>query len=188
VTAVKPGFDLDEWSPLALEALETIRGGKGVLSLDEFELLLSRAGRIPGPELLAEAWRLERIEVSTLAATISDVWSDCEFPNLALDHDVWREMFRTAGYTRDGQRVERPQQSMELWRGAPPQHSRGWSWTADRAMAERFAYGALRRRLPGRLYRVLAPPPALLCESSGRQESEFVVDTDGLEVEEVMPT
>lgn len=180
-------FDLDEWSPLAHKALATIRSGTGILGFDDFDDLLSLAGRVPGPQLLAEAWKLGRIDVPTLAATISGVWSGCEYPNLALDHAVWRKLFQAAGYTRDGKLVERPTAAVELWRGSPPAHRRGWSWTTDRAMAERFAHNGMRGRSVGRLYRTVAPPSALLCESNDRDESEFVVDTYRLRIAEAKP-
>lgn len=59
-----------------------------------------------------------------------------------------------------------------------------WSWTADRTTAERFAAGA-GGRPAGRIYTLLAPPESLLCANNCRSESEYVVDTRGLDIREV---
>lgn len=54
------------------------------------------------------------------------------------------------------------------------------------ALAEDYATGtAARRPTTGRLYRVLAPPCALLARNNGRGEDEYVLDTDTLPITEV---
>ncbi|MEV6251278.1 hypothetical protein AB0M38_34700 [Streptomyces sp. NPDC051742] len=41
-----------------------------------------------------------------------------------------------------------------------------------------------RRPTTGKLYRVLAPPSALLARNNGRDENEYVLDTDTLHITE----
>jgi hypothetical protein len=156
----------------------------GDLDQQEFEELLGRAGRVNGPALLFDAWYGESLTHDVLAAVIGGVWSAAEYPNQCLEHETWRELFDAAGFTIDGVPAERPTASVELWRGSVPERRTDWSWSTDRAVAEKFAAG-VRGRKPGRLYRVMAPPQALLCANNDRSEAEYVVDTRDLVIEEV---
>lgn len=176
--------DLRGGRSLVDEAFETIRNGKGILSLDEFEDLCLLAGRVNGPALLHDAWMLRRIEQSTVTATISDIWSMAEYPDRTMPRHSWRRLFSVAGYTRDGHAAERPAEPVELWRGTVHERRRDWSWSTDRAVAEKFAYNGVYGRPIGTVFRVLAPPQSLLCENTERDESEFVVDTRGLRIVE----
>ncbi|MER7309999.1 hypothetical protein, partial [Streptomyces griseoluteus] len=153
------------------------------VDLTEFCTWLGRVGRVNGPALLFDAWHRAQIDTATLTATIGSVWSDAEYPDQCLDREAWRELFAAAGFTVDGQPATRPAEPVELWRGTVPERRTDWSWTTDRAVAERFA-GGLRGRKPGRLYRLLAPPHALLCANTERDEAEYVVDTTGLAITE----
>ncbi|OKI14243.1 hypothetical protein [Streptomyces sp. CB03911] len=150
-------------------------------TIDQFNHWLSKVGRVHGPALLFDAWYGQTINRETLTATIGDIWSAAEYPDRCLDHDTWRDLFNEAGYTVDGHAADRPTEPVELWRGTVPERRTDWSWTTDRATAERFAAG-VRGRKPGQLYRTVAPPEALLCANNGRSEAEYVVDTDGLEI------
>jgi hypothetical protein len=151
----------------------------GYLELDEFETQLGRVGRVNGPAFLCDAWQCEVISSDTLTAVIGHVWADAEYPNQNLDRELWRELFRAAGFTVDGKLAERPKEPVEVWRGSVPERRTDWSWSTDRTVAEKFAAG-VRGRKPGRLYRLMAPPWSLLCANTERGEAEYVIDTDCL--------
>ncbi|MGW2259074.1 hypothetical protein ACWCXE_14755 [Streptomyces sp. NPDC001780] len=148
--------------------------------------MLLRGGRCDGPALLFDAWFGYVIDAGTLAAHIGRVWSMAEYPDAALDRPAWRRLFAAAGFTADGRFTERPAHPNELWRGSVPERRADWSWTTRRAVAEGYATGTSARRPPtGRLYRTVAPPCALLAYNAGRDESEYVVDTEALTITEV---
>lgn len=148
--------------------------------------LLLLAERLDGPALLHTAWSSGAIDAHVLAVHVGRVWSMAEYPDAALGHPVWRRLFAAAGYTADGRPARPPAGPVELWRGSVPERRTDWSWTARRAVAEGYATGTgARRPTTGRLYRVLAPPPALLAHNTGRGEDEYVLDTHGLALTEV---
>ncbi|MFF2548299.1 hypothetical protein ACFVUY_37880 [Kitasatospora sp. NPDC058063] len=156
------------------------------LDAERFAELLLMAGRLDGPALIFDAWLGEVINEDTLAAHLGRVWSMAEYPDAALGHDGWRALFDAAGFTADGRRAERPAEPVELWRGCIPRRRDDWSWTTRRAVAEGYATGTgARRPVTGRLYRVVAPPSALLAHNNGRGEDEYVLDTNGLTITEV---
>jgi hypothetical protein len=160
-----------------------------VLTLDEFEARLCRAGRVKGPRLLFEAWFGREIDRDVLAVCIGAVWSGAEYPFGAMTQSIWRELFDAAGYTVDGKPAKRPVGPTRLYRGSIPTLRRRWSWTTDRALAERFARGyvdgGFLGRMPGKVYVLDVPPESLLCAINDRRESEYVVDTRGLKIREV---
>ncbi|MFD4535659.1 hypothetical protein ACFWNL_18465 [Kitasatospora sp. NPDC058397] len=167
------------------EVAEAVEGGE-TLDAERFAQLLLRAGRLDGPALTFDAWFGEVIAEGTLAAHLGRVWSMAEYPDAALGHDGWRALFDAAGFTADGRRAERPVEAVELWRGSVPERRADWSWTTRRAVAEGYATGTgVRRPATGRLYRVVAPPSALLAHNNGRDEDEYVLDTTGLTITEV---
>lgn len=151
---------------------------------EQLSTVLDWAGRIAGPYLLWEAHAGDLVDEAALAAHIGPVWSRTEFPDAALGHGRWRELWRSAGFTRDGRPAERPADPVELWRGSVPERRADWSWTTDRAVAEEYAAGGHSRAV-GRLYRTVAPSGVLLGAYNGRGEAEYVVDTDGLTIIEV---
>ncbi|RLU82562.1 hypothetical protein CTZ27_30030 [Streptomyces griseocarneus] len=160
-----------------------------LLDADRFAGLLLQAGRLDGPALLFDAWFGQVIDVGTLSAQIGRVWSMSEYPDAALGREVWRTLFATAGFTVDGRPAERPAGPVELWRGSVPERRADWSWSTRRAVAEGYATGTgARRPTTGRLYRILAPPSALLAHVTSRDEDEYVLDTDALTITEMPPT
>ncbi|MET9676439.1 hypothetical protein ABZY68_25590 [Streptomyces sp. NPDC006482] len=148
---------------------------------DQLGTVLGWAGRITGPYLLWEAHDGGLVDQTALAAHIGMVWSRTEFPDAALGHDRWRELWHAAGFTRDGHPAAQPAAPMELWRGSVPERRTDWSWTTDRTVAEEYAAGGFRRKA-GRLYRTFAPAGALLGAYNGRGEGEYVIDTRGLAI------
>lgn len=161
----------------AAHALGQAIGSDRMLTEDELSTLIFLAGRINGPDFLAEAWYGQIIEPDVLASLVGLVWSRAEFPDRSLDADVWADLFAVAGFTVDGVRAAPPAAPVELWRGSVPDRRADWSWSTDRAVAEQYAQG-FHRRPRGRLYRLLAPPEVLLCANpTCRMEAEYVVDT-----------
>jgi len=152
------------------------------LTTDELAVRLARAGRDYGPALLSAAWQQQYIDQAVLAAHVGDVWSGAEYPDRMLERDEWRALFAAAGYTVNGRPAPRPDGPLELWRGSVPERARDWSWTATRRIAEGYAAGTAARRPEGRLYRTVAPPEALLCHNTGRDEDEYVIDTSQLTI------
>ncbi|MER7952371.1 hypothetical protein ABTY59_33765 [Streptomyces sp. NPDC096079] len=153
---------------------------------EQLGTVLGWAGRIAGPYLLWEAHDGGLVDGVALAAHVGPVWSRTEFPDAALGHDRWRELWRAAGFTRDGRPAARPAAPVELWRGSVPERRGDWSWTTDRKVAEEYAAGGFRRKV-GRLYRTVAPPEALLGAYNGRGEGEYVIETGGLSITEHAP-
>ncbi|GAB3718340.1 hypothetical protein [Nocardiopsis nanhaiensis] len=170
-------------NPVAARALHEVETTTTPISPEHFARLTGYAGRNQAPYLLATAWHRGLITTATLAAHVGDAWSGAEFPDRALEHHEWLELFDTAGFTIDGRPAPRPARPVTLWRGSVLEARANWSWTTDRAMAARYASGEMNGRLPGRVYRVTAPPHALLAANNGRTEAEYVVDTWGLTIE-----
>ncbi|MET7983009.1 hypothetical protein [Streptomyces sp. NPDC005281] len=166
---------------LAGQAYETLLAAER-LTTAELEELISRAGRNYGPMFLEEAYSEAKVKAETVTAITGPVWSSAEFPDKQLDRDTWRWLFNVAGFTVDGKPADRPTEPMTLYRGSVPERRTDWSWTRDRAVAERFAAG-LRGRGEGRLWVCEVPPAHMLAVNTGRDEDEVVVETRGLRVE-----
>lgn len=162
---------------------------KGSLSKNELEQRLLGAGRVNGPAILFDAWCGDEIDASTLASVIGSVWSMAEYPESNIDHEGWRWLFGDAGFTVDGLAAA-PPTSIRLYRGCTEDRRDGWAWSSDLDMARRYALGyesgGFIGRLPGRVYTVDAPESALLAHVTTRGESEWVVDTEGLVIVELV--
>lgn len=152
----------------------------GPLSVETTETLLNRVGRIPAPVLFHGLWRRGYL---TAEATrlVGQVWSMAEYPDSALGHETWRRMFADAGFTSEGEIAERPTRPVRLYRGSIADRRADWSWTDDLSVAQKYAAGGLAGRPPSQVWSVVAPPQHLLAWNDGRKESEYVVDTHGLE-------
>lgn len=153
--------------------------------LDVVRVMLSRVGRVHGPALLEALVESYGLRVDVLAQVIGDVWSDAEYPDRALPHDTWREYFSIAGYTVDGKRQDRPTDPIRLYRGSVPERRADWSWTDNRQIAERYASGDFYHRLPGQVWAADVAPWRLLARNTGRSEDEYVVETEGLDINPV---
>lgn len=155
------------------------------LTTAELDYLIGREGRNSGPGNLADAYSDGKVTAETVTALVGGIWSGAEFPDQHLDRDTWRWLFKVAGFTIDGIPAERPTNPIVLWRGSVPARRTDWSWSTDRAVAEKYAFGSMNHRPTGRLYTVTAPPETLLCANNCRDEAEYVVDTRGLDIREV---
>lgn len=168
--------------PLADQVYEQLLAADR-LTTTELEKLISRAGRIHGPEFLGEAYAEGKVTGDTVTVLVGSVWSSAEYPDRHLDHDTWRWLFDAAGFTVDGERADRPAEPMRLYRGSVPERRTDWSWSRDVKVALKFAAG-VRGRPPGRLWAATVPPWRMLAVNTGRGEDEVVVDTRGLEIAE----
>lgn len=153
------------------------------LSREELEWLIGLAGRVYGPAFLEEAVSEAKVTAETVTALVGPIWSSTEYPDRELDRDTWRWLFDVAGFTADGKPAVRPEKPLLLYRGSVPERRTDWSWTRDRAVAERFAEGP-RGRGKGRLWVCEVPPAHMLAVNTERDEDEIVVDTRGLEIRE----
>jgi hypothetical protein len=166
------------------EVTRMVRAHPGMLTPDDYVYLSGLVGRTFAPGLLSAAWHLRKITLGTLQAQVGPSWSGAEFPDRLMTRQLWRGLFAAAGFTVDGVPAPRPAEPIELYRGSVPKRRRDWSWTTDRAIAEKYAAGGMAGRPDGSVYRTVALPSALLCANSGRQESEYVIDTRGLKITE----
>lgn len=181
-TAPPPASSTAAPASLLYDYGQLLRADK--LTTAELDYLIGREGRNSGPENLADAYSDDKVTAETLTALIGGIWSMAEFPDRHLDRDTWRWLFKVAGFTIDGTPSERPTEPILLWRGSVPERRTDWSWSTERAVAQRYAFGNLNFRPIGRLYVVLAPPESLLCANTERDEAEYVVDTRGLNIQE----
>ena len=77
---------------------------------------------------------------------LRDVWR-CRPEVTSLSRETWLDLFRVAGFTRDGVRARRPRLPRRLYRGATEDNKDGMSWTLNPAIAHDFAW---HRQGPGR--------------------------------------
>lgn len=160
----------------------------GEPSVDELKDALCRVDRVYGPHLLIYLWGEGLLTTDALRATIGDVWSMAEYPDVALPRETWRDLFSEAGYTVDGKPAQRPSSPLHLYRGAvrsPAHRRRDWSWTDSLEVARFFAKGP-RGRQPGVVWTATVAPWRLLARNADPQttrgESEYVVDTRHLRI------
>lgn len=167
-------LDVSGWVARCLE--------DGITAAD-LDIALGRVGRNYGPALLAALHDYGILTVDQLAAKIGEVWSMAEYPDRALGHDRWFELFDVAGYTENGNRAEPPAEPLTLYRGSVDNRRGDWSWTDDRTVAYRYADGQHYQRPRGTVWRATVTPDRLLARNTERDESEYVVNTAGLAIE-----
>lgn len=149
---------------------------------DELLTACCRLGRNDGPALLFDLHYSHLLTGEAATTNVARAWSSAEFPQRCLDWDTWSDLFDLAGYTVDGVRAVKPTEPIRLYRGAPEEGRGGAAWSADPEVARRFAEW-IRGRRPGVVWTALVEPWRLLCLITGRQEDEYVVDTEGLVIE-----
>jgi len=143
---------------------------------------LGRVGRNLGPALLTELCDDGLLTRESAIAHVGNVWSMAEFPDAYLDHEIWRELFQFVGFTRNGHQAQRPSAHLTLYRGAIPARRSDWSWTDRYDVAVAYACGRYGRPI-GSVWEATVEPWRLLARNDdpdGRNEAEYVVDTDGL--------
>jgi hypothetical protein len=98
------------------------------------------------------------------------------------DRQVWLPRFQAEGFTLNGERPE-PGQSLSqvrtLYRGSSFGRRGELSWTSSRGVAIRWATHGANIAPEGRCWMIdKCPPGAILATWTGRQEFEYIVDTD----------
>lgn len=151
---------------------------------DELFEACCRVGRVPAVGLLRDLFYEGLLTPETAAANVGNIWSDSEYPDRNITHDVWRRLFALAGYTVDGKPAERPTKPLTLWRGSVTERRADWSWTDNREVAENYADPTHYRRPEGVVWQATVEPWRLLARNTERNEHEYVVDTEGLEIQE----
>lgn len=154
------------------------------VSADEMYSAMLKVGRVPAPALLLYAYEEALLAEDALAELVADAWTGAEYPERSLGRDAWRLMFEATGYVLDARRGRspRPTEPLTLYRGATLEHRSGWAWTADPDLAHRFAAGQMRGRGTGLVCVAEVEPWRLFCRCDGRQEQEYVIDTDCLDI------
>lgn len=138
-------------------------------------------GRNDFPAILSYVF--DYLDPTSRGEALEAAWVGSEYPTFQLSKEEWVTMFGAFGYTVDGISQERPNESLTLYRGATPEHKFGMSWTDNRDIAARFASGDLLGRGAGVIFTADVEPERLYAYfHEGRRESEFVIETDGLEI------
>lgn len=142
--------------------------------------LALRAGRDGAPHVLWQAWSSDLISVGALRRHLGWAWSGPEFPLAELAAADWRVLFGEAGYIYNGRRRASRSRPLRVYRGATPEHAKGWSWTTNVGAAEAFAFDGMQGRAIGEVWTVLAPPEAILARITDQRddEDEVVCDPD----------
>jgi hypothetical protein len=149
------------------------------IDAETFSTASAHLGRNKAPALLFDLYYGKSLDLAAHPRVVAGAWSSAEYPERCLEPpDIWAELFRTAGYTHDGQPATPPTEPITVYRGCTPDGREGISWTSDLAVARSFAHDQLRGRAVGHVYAFDAPPDALLAyiHETGRQESEYVID------------
>lgn len=129
-------------------------------------------------QALAHLWQTGQITTDELSKVLWRAW------RWQIDHttdphqDVWREMFQAVGYQHDGRPAQRPMLARRLYRGAPVDKARGLSWTTNPGVARHFL---TRHYENPTVWTTVAAPWRFL--AFGSNESEYVLNTDGLPIE-----
>lgn len=155
---------------------------KPMPTVNQVEKVLLRVGHVNGPYVLYMLRYVDKLSPESATATVGPVWSMAEYPDKCLSHRRWRDLFTLAGYTVEGVPAERPTETLTLYRGSVPERRADWSWTDNRAVAERYAAGGLRGRRAGTVWIAQVEPWRLLARNTGRSEDEYVVDTAKLTI------
>jgi hypothetical protein len=78
-------------------------------------------------------------ERAAFADDLIRVWTRLHHPLLELERTKWVRMFEAVGYIQHGTSVERPRETVRLYRGSGADHADGLSWTPDIQVARQFA-------------------------------------------------
>ncbi len=124
----------------------------GQIDAEIFSAASSRVGRNNAPALLCDLYYGKSLDLAAHPSVVARAWSLPEYPERCIRRGIWVQLFRTAGYTHDGQPASPPTEPITVYRGCTPDGRAGMAWTSDLAMARRFAHDQLRRRPVGHVY------------------------------------
>lgn len=116
----------------------------GTPEAERFELELSRLGRNRAPDRFLDAVIDGEISTGLMRELILHVWTGAEIPLRAIcagnpeDAAVfWRAMFKATGFVTDTEQI--PPMPLKVFRGAPLDDPKGFSWSWAESKAEWFA-------------------------------------------------
>ena len=144
---------------------------------------LSRSAKNLAPVLAVKMIATGMLSPVVLSPVIGRMWACAEFPDALIGHQMWRTLFTASGYSVDGKSEQRPREAVRLWRGAVHERLDDWSWTDDIEVARLYAQGHGGSRPPGTLWTAVVDPERMYARNVFRGESEYVVDTAGLQIE-----
>lgn len=196
-------FTLDRLQSASQAAVEKVRDviwaeHKGLRSCASVNAYLRDpsigGARVHGRDLPWLAYYLVTYECLTRDEThrfLAEAWKSAEYPEFAIGTEAWRVIFAHAdGLVTDLDADEQretppvPSEPVRLYRGAITSRAAGMSWTGDQARAEWFA-----DRWNGRLddtahvWTAVVEPERILARFVRRNEDEYVVVTEGLDIE-----
>ncbi|WP_301150152.1 hypothetical protein [Mycobacterium simiae] len=120
---------------------------------------------------------------SSMAGVVAAVWTLAEPFKAGLDPADWIGMFRSNGYTHEGDLCPLPVEPVTVYRGAVEDRRVGLAWTTDYDTAREFACARMSGREKGNIYKTIIEPGLMLAyihDVLGRGEAEFVVDQERL--------
>lgn len=148
--------------------------------------MITAAGNTQAPAVLYTTWKAGMVTTRQLQAWLPRVWNIAEYPHDTISNDMWREMFGTAGYTSDGTPAT-PPETIQLYRGCAPEYRTNWSWTDHLLAAAAHAVAVPGRKHSPTVWATTAPGEAVLIHRTHVDFDEYVIDTDGLSIEQVRP-
>lgn len=122
-----PVLPMEQW----LEAMP------GTPEARDFEERLLRMGRNDVPAPFFEAFANVVISRALMREWLLEVWTAAEYPSSCLEIEGWLLLFERAGFVTD--RDEPLKMPLKAFRGAPLNDPKGFSWTWNRGIAEKFA-------------------------------------------------
>lgn len=136
-------------------------------------------GQQDGPARLYNAWTAGQISLGSLRNTLADAWTRDDEPITHLDHDLWLEMFRAAGWLKVPTNLDNLVYPLTIYRGSTEERARRMSWTTNRAVA---AEHVKRHKQHGnaRVYEAVVGADAVLAYLNTGHECEVIVDPDKL--------
>lgn len=148
----------------------------------DLQATLAEAPHEAGSQILWHAWQSQEIARDELGQHLATVWGRVGKQRYtSLTRAQWRQLYRSAGFTRNGQPAPAPG-TLVLYRGASAEYARNWSWTDRLDIAEQYA-----RNQRGEIWTVTPPGSAVLAyrDTPLLNLNEYVVDTDGLDIQPV---
>lgn len=140
----------------------------------------ARAGRNDLPYLLfTNIWQMDHEQI---ALGLHDAWRMAEWPERAVEPDMWAMLYRMVGFTVEGVQAD-PKDHLPaevvLYRGATPDRKMGMSWTTDPQVAQWFA-----NRFVGyetHVYRTTVRRDQVLAMGGRDGEHEVILDVEQLD-------